>query len=117
MAVTLPNDTVGRLGDAELLELVVEVASSTAQLDALERYGCAHWTGPAAQVITLRAERVERRLVCGGSEYDGVSELARLGSESNRGHAAVAPPRDDPRTFAIGDSGDGSKTGQRRKAQ
>jgi hypothetical protein len=52
MAVTLPN-TVDRLGDSELLELVVEVSSSTAQQDALAHYGWAHPTKPVDHVITL----------------------------------------------------------------
>jgi hypothetical protein len=50
MAVTLPN-TVDRLGDTKLLELVVDVSTSSAQTDALERYRSAHATKPANRVI------------------------------------------------------------------
>jgi hypothetical protein len=53
MAVTLPKDHIGQLGDAELLELVVEVVNSTSQHEALERYAWAHRTKPADRVITL----------------------------------------------------------------
>jgi hypothetical protein len=52
MAVTLPN-IVDRPGDAELLELGVEVSTAAADQAALERYGWAHTTEPPDRVIVL----------------------------------------------------------------